>query len=122
VYAIYLASVLLELNKYISWENIGEFYGISGTTLRAYANGRKLINKKHRKVFGMPDQVIMPVCPTCGIVHVKKCPAKKKAKHELSEEEKKRKFLKRMLCDAKKALHENWIDYYTFETILENVK
>jgi hypothetical protein len=44
----YLRFILTTLHKYSSWHKIGKKYGIPPATVYAYANGRRVINPRHK--------------------------------------------------------------------------
>ena len=90
-----IQKLLVYLHRSRTWREISKIYKIPAGTLDAYAHGLEIKNKKHRAIFGLPDQVVLNVCPTCGIVHVKKCPHENHKK-ELTIEQRKINVLKRI--------------------------
>ena len=68
---------LIELNKTLSWRKIAKldsYVGVKPGTLCAMAKGREPVDIHIRAKLDLPAYVSTPVCPLCGIVHIKKCP------------------------------------------------
>ena len=79
-----------------SWEDIGHKYLINRGLAWAIVN--KHYDPKDseiRIILGLPELELTPVCPTCGIVHVKNCPVERQRK-ELTIEQRKINVLKRI--------------------------
>lgn len=71
---------LTELNRSLSWRKIAKldkYEGLEPGTLCAIAKGREPVDIHIRTKLDLPAYLPTPVCPVCGIVHVKKCPHSK---------------------------------------------
>jgi len=70
---------LNRLHKELSWRQIAKldsYAGVKPGTLCAIAKGREPVDIHIRSILSLPAYLPTPVCPVCGIVHVKKCPHK----------------------------------------------
>lgn len=56
------------------WRRIAaDFPGVPAGTLCAIAKGREPKGARIRRALGLPAMQPAPVCPRCGVVHVRQC-------------------------------------------------
>ena len=68
-----------QLGSWRAVADLPEYAGLSFATLAAYAGGRPIVNPHHRHLLGLPALAPAPVCASCGVVHVGRCPRRKVA-------------------------------------------
>jgi hypothetical protein len=63
----------------LKWREISKYYGLPAGTLSSIAKGREPKDPHTRALLNLPVLAPTPVCPGCGIVHIKPtCPRKRK--------------------------------------------
>lgn len=85
-----LKTAILEAKRELgTWEKVAERFGKNKGTLRAIANGMILKTPSLRMEYGLDVFAPAPVCPIHGVVHIGKCPKKKKEKmiREMTKQE-----------------------------------
>lgn len=71
------ARLVSDYNLLGTWRAVAAKYGVSaGMAQRVATTEYRPKNVEIRRRLGLPVTVPAPVCPACGVVHVKKCPAK----------------------------------------------
>jgi len=97
-------------NLCLKWREIAKrqkFKGIPIQTLSMIYLGKRGVPKRYREQLGIPDTAPAPVCPSCNVVHVGKCPKHSKG---LSYTRTRRTRLNGI---AKEAGHKSWSAYET---------
>ena len=99
-----IADLLTGLSKYASWSKLAQIYGIPKGTLNGYANGRKIKNPNHRRIFGMSVLAEIELCPNCGKpVHNEKCKTAARKKTDTSIEARRQRAIERIRSAARYA-------------------
>ena len=70
-------------DEHRTWREVGDQYGISGgMAYRIAVDGYEPKDPHIRFTLCLPALIPAPACPRCGIVHVSRCTANRKPRHD----------------------------------------